>query len=295
MRLRWGRPMADTTYGGLSCAEVAELAPAFVLDALEPDEAARIREHLRGCPEPHPELAELGSVVPALARSVETAQPSVDLGARILAAARADQAERIAAGEVLPVPDALLAEVASDRAGGSARADRAGRRRSFGFLDSLRSPRWAAAGLAAVVIVGVLGAWNLELQGQLADLQAYRDGVTAVLDEASTPGAGVAVLRGGIGASGLAAVDPSGKLVMAMRDLEPTSGTQVYEAWVIGSDGKPLPAGSFSVGSAGIGTLTSSVSGAGPGVVVALTREAGPGATAPTLPILVQGTAGAAG
>src|SRR5690242_5346085 len=97
--------MADGTrgtkrFGGLTCDEVRDLAPAFVLGALPADEADRVREHLVACPEEHPELAELGSAVPALARSVEAAQPRPDLGARILAAARAEQAARIAAGEL---------------------------------------------------------------------------------------------------------------------------------------------------------------------------------------------------
>ena len=76
-----------------------------------------------------------------------------------------------------------------------------------------------------------------------------------------------------------------------MRDLQPTTGSEVYEAWFIGSDGTPRPAGSFQVSRAGTGTLTSAVAGGEPGVVVALTRESGPGATTPTLPIVAKGSA----
>ncbi|HEY2916022.1 MAG TPA: anti-sigma factor, partial [Candidatus Limnocylindrales bacterium] len=122
----------------------------------------------------------------------------------------------------------------------------------------------------------------------------------AVLDAAASPGAQVAVLHGtadggAASSSGLAAVDPSGRLVVAVRELSQTSGAQVYEAWLIGADGKPVPAGSFAVGATGVGTMSVAVAGAGSHVVVALTREPGPGATAPTLPIVLQGTAGAAG
>jgi anti-sigma-K factor RskA len=86
-------------------------------------------------------------------------------------------------------------------------------------------------------------------------------------------------------------VDPAGRLVVAMRDLPATSGTQVYEAWLIGADNKPVPAGSFAVGSSGVGILTGSVGSAEAGVVVALTREPAPDATTPTLPIVAKGAA----
>jgi hypothetical protein len=151
----------------------------------------------------------------------------------------------------------------------------------------------------AVLVVAALGAWTFELQSQVSGLSAYRDGVTAVLDAAADPGAQVAVLRVPAGstlesgASGLAAVDPSGKLVLALRDLPATTGSQVYEAWLIGSNGKPVPAGSFTVSTGGVGTLSGSVGSSETGVVVALTREPGPGATTPTLPVLIEGKASA--
>ena len=40
----------------------------------------------------------------------------------------------------------------------------------------------------------------------------------------------------------------AGEVTLAMRDLAPTSGDQVYEAWVIGGDGVPVPLGGFTVG-----------------------------------------------
>ena len=58
--------MAEHTFAGLTCAEVADLAPAFVLGALEARESDAVRRHLAQCPEAHPEMAELHSVVPAL-------------------------------------------------------------------------------------------------------------------------------------------------------------------------------------------------------------------------------------
>ena len=96
---------------------------------------------------------------------------------------------------------------------------------------------------------------------------------------------------GGTG-SGLAAVDAAGKLTMAMQDLAPTSGSTVYEAWVIGGGGTPVPLGSFTVGATGSASFAASGLPTSPGIVLALTREPGPGATTPTVPIISKGVAG---
>ncbi len=82
---------------------------------------------------------------------------------------------------------------------------------------------------------------------------------------------------------------------MAMRDLAPTTGDQVYEAWVIVGDGVPVPLGGFTVGSAGTATFQASGLPTDAGIVLALTLEPGPGATTPTMPIVSAGTATAAG
>jgi anti-sigma-K factor RskA len=106
------------------------------------------------------------------------------------------------------------------------------------------------------------------------------------------PGSLTAVLTadGGTG-TGLAAIDSSGAVTMAMQDLAPTSGNQVYEAWAIGGDGVPVPIGSFQVGNTGTGSMTASGVPASNGSILALTLEAGPGATTPTLPIISKGIA----
>jgi anti-sigma-K factor RskA len=79
-----------------------------------------------------------------------------------------------------------------------------------------------------------------------------------------------------------------------MQDLPPTAGSSVYEAWAIGSDGKPLPNGSFTVGSDGIASFEVPGAPAEDGLVLALTHEPGPGAKTPTLPIIAKGVTTAA-
>jgi anti-sigma-K factor RskA len=148
---------------------------------------------------------------------------------------------------------------------------------------------------AVLAIVALLG-WNVLLQVQLGAAQSYEQSVAEVLDVAAQPGSLTAILTadGGSG-SGLAAVSAAGAVTIAMQDLAPTSGNAVYQAWVIGSDGVPVPLGSFKVGNAGTASFTTDGLPTASGIVLALTLEPAPGATTPTMPIISKGVATAAG
>jgi anti-sigma-K factor RskA len=79
-----------------------------------------------------------------------------------------------------------------------------------------------------------------------------------------------------------------------MRDLKPTTGTQVYEAWLIGADKVPVAIGGFRVDQSGTASFVTTHPAMGQGVVVALTLEPvqpQAGSTTPTPPILVVGAA----
>jgi hypothetical protein len=283
--------VADDRLGGLSCAEVLDLAPGFVLDALEPDEMAAVREHLAACPEAHAEVLELGSVLPALLESVEITEPPAALRGRILDAARAGSSAGATATPPAATPHrnptpmrVATPPMRSDRSAQDGR-----RFRGLGLR-----PAWMAVGLAAVLAVVALGSWNLQLRSEADTLSAYRDGVLQVLDLAAAPGGQLAVLADPdrrTTASGIAGVGSDGRVAVVMRDLEPTAGAQVYEVWLVGADGAPLPIGSFAVGSAGTAAFTTTATGTAAGVVVALTLEPGPGAKTPTLPLIAAGTA----
>jgi anti-sigma-K factor RskA len=78
-----------------------------------------------------------------------------------------------------------------------------------------------------------------------------------------------------------------------MHDLAPTSGAQVYEAWLIAGKNAPVPIGGFTVNASGTASFATTHPALGAGVTVALTLEPGPGATTPTLPIVAAGAAGA--
>ena len=263
----------------LTCDDVREMAGAFVLGALEPAEERAIRAHLASCADAHEEIAELGGVLPALAEIVPMIEPPAALKGRIMAAAAAELAGRDGARAPAPSSEPIAFPTPS------ARAER----------DALRgrpsTGTWVLR-IAAVLAIAALGGWNLLLQSQLSAGQAYEQAVAQVLRSASQPGALTAILSADVGTgSGLAAVSSSGDVTLAMQDLAPTNGDQVYEAWVIGGDGTPVPLGSFKVGANGTASFTAGGLPATAGIVLALTREPGPGATTPTLPIVSKGVA----
>jgi Anti-sigma-K factor rskA len=81
-----------------------ELAAGYALDALEPDDEQLFLAHARGCPQCGPALAAYREVAVALADTAPPAEPSAQLGERILAMARAetDPARRGAASAEPP-------------------------------------------------------------------------------------------------------------------------------------------------------------------------------------------------
>ena len=291
--------MPDHEYAGLRCSEVLELSGAFVLHALTPVEAEAVRRHVASCPEAHAEIMELGAVVQALFETIEPVEAPAGLKDRILAAAAAEQAAMAAPGPVVPPAGAPAPGAAAPRAIGTARADADTPwtinpapaaadtlPRSFDFGALFRRPIWAGVAAAAFVAALALGALNLQLRTEIDGLTAYRNGVVEVLEEAAREGAQLAVLSapdGPAGPTGLAAVGADGSVALVMRDLDPTSGTQVYEAWLIGAEGVPVPIGSFQVGDSRTASFTTARASLGPGVTVALSLEPRPGATTPTV------------
>ena len=285
----------------LTCADILERSGAFVLDALPPEEAAAVRAHLASCPEAHHEIASLGGVVPYLADLIEPVEPSPELRVRLLAAARATTQST--------QPRAAVT--------GSGLADRAEEPRSKPLL--LRSdsdsgtrerpqatawPVWAMRAAAVIAIVALAG-WNVTLQAQLsgaradlASVQAYQRSVSTVLALAVRAGSSTVLLSSDLasaGPSGIASVGSDGSIILAMQGLTATTDSQVYEAWVIGRSGVPIPLGGFVVDSTGTSQFEARSEIAGLGAVLALTLEPRAGATAPTLPIIVKGVVTASG
>jgi anti-sigma factor RsiW len=274
--------------------EALEQAAAYVLGALEPAEEAAVRDHLATCAESHAEFEALGGVVPSLVElgELELVEPPASLAARIMAAAAADLAEhpRDAAAPVaarpVATPQAAVPPTsfptAAERAERTERRDRA----RTGRLD------WVLR-IAAVVAIVAAGAWGLNLQRQLDQSQRFDRAVAAVIQAGGQPDAKTVVLKPGEGAtaSGIAAVAADGSVVLAMRDLAATSGSQVYEAWVIVPTQAPVAVGGFTVDTAGTAAFTTRPATTPPGAVIAVTLEPNEGNTAPKGPIVAAGVA----
>ena len=73
----------------MTCDDVRDLAPAFVLGALSPDDEAAVRSHLAECTAAHAEIDELGGAAQAMALASDPIEPPVELRERIVAAAAA--------------------------------------------------------------------------------------------------------------------------------------------------------------------------------------------------------------
>ena len=272
----------------MTCDDVRDQAAAFVLGALTPAEEQEVRDHLATCPEAHAEFAELGGVVPVLAASVEQVEPPPALRERIMAAAAADLRARGAA----PVEPAAAASAAS-----VPRVAPVAVPALVPFRPSAarsRVPRFGwALGIAAALVLAALGVWNVRLQSQLNDAQAYQARVDDVLAIARTPGAVMAVLAPSApgGQDGLVAIASDGRAAMVVKGLPATTASEVYEVWFLVGSNAPTPAGALSQ-SGSIAFMSGKVLPVPAGATVALTREPGPNPTAPTTPILVKGVAG---
>ena len=256
----------------MTCETVRDLAPAFVLGALTPDEASAVRAHLADCEDAHTEIDELGGAAQSLALGIDPLEPSTALRARILEAAAATPQLPAAA---IPGADA--------RSPSDVIAFRADRRRGSAMAWPLR--------IAAVVAIVALAGWNLVLQGQLATARDDSAAIAAVLRLAAQPGAQSAILRPASpgGPAGVAALSADGTMSIAVRNLAPTAGSQVYEAWFIPSGGAPIPVGSFTVGSSGTGAMAGGRTPGGAGATIALTLEPTAGNTVPKGPIVTSG------
>lgn len=267
----------------LTHEQAIDLAPAYVLGALEAADMAAVREHLATCPESHAEFETLGGVVPYLLESpdIELVEPPAALGDRIMAAAAADLAARSGAQAVPPADEPATAPTVPFPSATEREARAMSRSGRLG---------WAMR-IAAVVAIVALGGWNILLQNDLSVARRFDQAVNSVISAAAEPGSQTVVLTPTENnkASGIAAIRPDGSVVLAMRNLPATQGTEVYETWVIVGSAAPVPVGDFKVEANGIATATTRPTQAPPGAVIAVSREPKPGSTAPVGPIVSTG------
>ncbi len=242
--------------------EVEELLGAYALDAVDPDEAEAIEDHLRTCPRCQAEVADHREVASLL---VGTSGDAPD-----------DLWDRIAA-DLGEAPPPVSIEVA---VGGRARAERS-RRRSGG-------PRWAGlAAAAAVVVLALLGAVLVDQRAQLDDLQdeMARSGpsteLAALLSDPDSQVVDITDDQGEVAVRAVVGDDGDGLLLAEALPTLPAS--QTYQLWGVDGDR------TISLGVLGAEPRQAPFHVEDPVATLAVTAERAGGASAPTSDPLASG------
>ncbi len=270
-------------FGGLTCAEADDLAPAAAIDALEAREDSALRAHLAACPESHPTFASFALTAASLAELVDPVPPPASVKTRLLAAVAEDLAARaVDAPGMTPAARATTPDVAASAPPVDLATERGRRRPILGWVLA------AAAVLAIVALAGL----SLFLQARVDTAEQLALQLRDAIGAAGQPGAQVATVSGTDaqpGAGGFVVLPADGTGYLVVDDLAPLAAGQVYEAWTIVGDAAPVPAG--------LATPTDGLAifplASGTAVqVVALTIEPAGGSDTPTMPIQAAGQLG---
>jgi anti-sigma-K factor RskA len=226
------------TYASRDHARYDELTAGYALDALDPQDLDDFEAHLPGCARCQDAVARFADITAALAQTAPAAEPSPDLGDRIMAAVAREPAPAGQTGSGSPSVRRLH--------GSSRPADgrRATQHRTTARSGRPRRPmRVALAGAAAAAALIAGGATYAGLHGGASTPQAPAAGCAQartcreiVLTDASsrTPAARLII------ADGTAWLVPSGLAA-------DNTAQQVYVLWQITGGHTPLAVGSFDV------------------------------------------------
>ncbi len=222
-----------------------ELAAGYALNALEPREAIRFREHLPTCPRCEGSVRDFLEVAATLADAGSSGQPDHQLGERIRAAT---------AGPAAAGPPAAAAKAGSDAGGGwtaaappagpaAAPPPEAGRPAGVSYLRQRRRPLLAAAAAAAAGVALAGGVTWIRTAGAgsaqrppAACVRTHQCYQVQLTDSRSSSGEVARVIV----AHGTAWVQPAG--LAADR-----ADRQVYVLWQISGSRTPEAVGSFDV------------------------------------------------
>jgi hypothetical protein len=255
--------------------EANDLAGLYVLDALLPDERAAVDDHLASCPLAHPDFAELGSVVPALASSAEPVGAPAALKRRVREAYVADRRQLDgSASPSLPVAPAVRRAPA--------------RQPVSGWLG------WAVAA-AAVLVLAVVSVWAVGVRSAADRANERASQLNQAIAAMTQQGSQVALLHGSGQAAavgGFVAIPPDGSGWMVMTDVPAAPSGTTYQAWYI-ANGTPVSAGLMSADKDGR-VIASGIRPVPGTSVVAVTIEPAGGSQQPTSAPIIVGTLSAA-
>jgi anti-sigma-K factor RskA len=221
------------------CDELEELIPAYVLDAVDPADRARIESHLPRCRRCSQLVESYQPVTDLLAYAAEPAEPRAELKYRVLAATLPQR-------KIVPAPaPSPLAQF------------------STGFSSLFRAPALSAL---ALLLLLALGAWNVTLQNQVAqqaaamqqvtaEMSQQRDFLTALAYSDGQPhhlqGTEVASQAVGRLYSGY----DENSFVMITYDMPSLKPSQSYQLWLTDVSGNRTSGGVFTVDAQGRGWL----------------------------------------
>ncbi len=260
-------------------SSLRDLAAAYALGALSPEETRAFEAYLATSPEARREVAELREAAALLAVAGPQVEPGPELRRRVL--------DAVAASKAADLPPRLAA---------SARA---------GSRGSLLA--WLALAAAILVAVGL----GLRVRA-LTSALAARDSTIADQRRALAEQGGQLAAREKIVA---ALLDPGVQLVQLTKQgdpdpriqlywnrarntavvsaskLKPAPAGRTYQLWFI-RDGKPVPSVTFNVAPAGDALVSDvTVPTGGEISAAAITEEPAGGSQQPTTPILLVGAA----
>lgn len=257
----------------------------FAMEALTPDEAVTVSAHVHDCAECRQELARLHGDLAVVAMSAE--QHAVPAGAR----------------------EKFLARIAADVEPLAQRSPEPRREAPAAVLRAQRNPAgwtvWAPwLAFAALIVIAIALQVQVrslrervQQESTLLDQQKAENArAQAVLNLLSAPTAQHVVLTSAKAHPAPSAkavyLQSTGALLMQASNLDPVPQNKTYELWVIPTSGAPIPAGLFRPDAAGnasvvLPNLPKGVQAKAFGVTV---ENAG-GSAAPTLPIVLAGSA----
>jgi hypothetical protein len=275
----------------MTCSRIRELASGFVLGALDADEMVAVQDHLDSCRLPHPEIDDLGGVLPYLAASLEPVEPPVWLRESVIAAARGDLSSRGVVGEPSELrgtgkplerrtstAQPLLVAAASPVSIVSLAAARASRRR--------RAMVWFGRVAAASLILVVAG-YAAVVQTGVGKPSGTDDIVNFI--QADTRSAVLVAFAHGH-AGGLAVLEPSGNIRVQVNHLSPPQGDEAYVAWLTTDNGVLSKVGSLTVDDSGVGRLNVSSVPSSESLWISVYQEPTSKVTQPTGSLIVSGT-----
>ena len=220
------------------CEELQELYPAYVLDAVNDADRARIEQHLPRCANCTGVAASYRPVAEALAFAAPPVNPPPDLKLRVLAVTM-PQTPR-----AQPAPS-WLAQLLT------------------GLSNLLRAPAFSA--VALLLVIG-LALWNVSLQNQVAqqaalsyemsaEISLQRDMLNTMAYANGQPMKlqGTQIASRAVGRL-YAPVDDT-TLALIVNDLPPLPPGKVYQFWLIDVSGDRTSGGTFTVDEQGRGWL----------------------------------------